>query len=196
MRGQLLVASVDTPVAPYHCVTLALDDGREVRFHDMWTWGEIRALSDEELGAVSGLSGMGDEPLEPGWDAGVLAAVLARRSGPIKPTLLDQKVVAGIGNIYADESLFRAGIHPERRASSLTCDELKRLVCSVRTVLHEAIEGGGTTSEEYVNVRGVMGRFTPRVYDRGGAPCVSCGTALTRIRLGGRGTVFCAQCQC
>lgn len=195
MRGQLLLEDAAAPVGKYHCLSLALEGGRALRFHDMWTWGEIRALTAEELAAIEGLAAMGAEPLDPDWGGGSLAEMLAARRTPIKPTLLDQRVVAGVGNIYADESLFRAGIHPERAAGTLARSEVDRLAEAIRTVLREAVEGGGTTSEDYVDTEGVPGRYTPRVYDRGGKPCPACGTLLTRIRLGGRGTVFCTQCQ-
>ena len=195
MRGQLLLGDAAAPVEKYHCITLVLENGRAIRFHDMWTWGEMRALTPAELGQIAGLASMGAEPLDPAWDGKALAAALAGRRSPVKPTLLDQQVVAGVGNIYADESLFRAGIHPKRSVATLTPAEVERLAGAVRTVLREAVEGGGTTSDDYVDIQGVAGRYTPRVYDRGGAPCPSCGTALERIRLGGRGTVFCPQCQ-
>jgi formamidopyrimidine-DNA glycosylase len=197
MRGQLLMEPVAQTPSPYHCVSLGLDGdkGEEVRFYDMWTWGEMRALTDEELAGVAGLAGMGAEPLDPTWDVAALSKKLTGRRGPIKPLLLDQSVVAGVGNIYADESLYRAGIDPRRAAGSLTRAETERLVREIRAVLTEAVEGGGTTSDEYVDLSGFMGRYTPRVYDRGGAPCVGCGTTLTRIKLGGRGTVFCPTCQ-
>lgn len=196
MRGQLLVEDAAAPVAPYHCATLVLEGGREIRFHDLWTWGEMRALTRAEMpAALPGLCAMGAEPLEPGWNGRALSAALGGRRGPIKPALLDQKVVAGVGNIYADESLFRAGIHPERPASTLSPGETDRLAEAIRTVLGEALEGGGTTSDDYVDVGGAPGRYTPRVYDRGGAPCQNCGASLARIRLGGRGTVFCPRCQ-
>ena len=196
MRGQLLLEASGAPVGKYHCVTLGLDSGRVLRFYDMWTWGEMRALTGNELVGIAGLAGMGREPLEASWGADHLAKALAtRRGAAIKPTLLDQRVLAGVGNIYADEALFRAGIRPERAAGSLTPNEIGRLADALRGILAEAVQGGGTTSDNYVNVDGVAGRYTPRVYDRGGQPCQACGTTLTRIRLGGRGTVFCARCQ-
>jgi formamidopyrimidine-DNA glycosylase len=121
MRGQLLLEEgASAPAAKYHCVSLALSTGDVLRFYDMWTWGEMRALSPEELAGIAGLSAMGREPLEPGWDGTALGAAVAGRAAAIKPALLDQRVVAGVGNIYADESLFRAGIHPERPCRSLT----------------------------------------------------------------------------
>jgi len=202
MRGQLLLEEFGSEAGPYHCVTLSLDGNNAVagstvlRFYDMWTWGEMRALTEDELAeAAPGLAEMGPEPLEADWDGEVLRAALAGRRTAIKPTLLDQAVVAGVGNIYADESLFRAGIHPQRMAKSLSDVETERLARSIREVLTEAVEGGGTTSDEYVDLGGTVGRYTPRVYDRGGEPCPQCGTALTRIKLGGRGTVFCGSCQ-
>ena len=195
MRGQLLLEDNAAPAGRYHCVTLTLSGGRDLRFYDMWTWGEMRALTPEEMGGIEGLAGMGREPLEPGWNGAALGAALAGRRAAIKPTLLDQRVVAGVGNIYADEALFRARIHPQRVACTLSGEEIERLAGAVRSVLHEAIAGGGTTSEDYVDVAGVPGRYRPRVYDRGGAPCDACGMALSRIRLGGRGTVFCPACQ-
>ncbi len=195
MRGQLLLKDASASVDAYHCVTLMLEGNREVRFHDMWTWGEMRALNSEELSGVSALAKMGAEPLDPAWNEGTLAAAIAGRKTAIKPTLLDQQVVAGVGNIYADEALFRAGLHPQRPAGTLSPGEVERLANAVRAVLREAVDGGGTTSEDYVDVEGLAGRYIPRVYDRGGESCFTCGIALTRIRLGGRGTVFCSQCQ-
>lgn len=200
MRGYIRVEEEAEPPGRYHCVTLLLEEreGKRstLRFYDVWTWGEMRALYPQELAReVPSLTEMGEEPLAPTWSGDVLGAKLRSRRTAIKPALLDQAVVAGIGNIYADESLFRARIHPTRRANSLTETETERLAAAVRTVLTEAIAGGGTTSDDYFDVAGRPGSFRPLVYDRGGEPCSVCGAPLTRIRLGGRGTVFCANCQ-
>lgn len=195
MRGQLLVEDMKILPGKYHCVTLGLEDGRDLRFYDMWTWGEMRALTNDELEALPNLASMGREPLETSWGAPELAQALAGRKMAIKAALLNQRVLAGVGNIYADESLFRSAIHPERPALSLTTLEVERLANALRTVLFEALNGGGTTSDNYVDVQGVAGRYAPRVYDRGGQPCPGCGAALSRIRIGGRGTVFCSRCQ-
>lgn len=195
MRGQLRLQMAQDAPDSYHCISLLLDNGAAVRFYDMWTWGEMRALTEEELARVPGLAEMGPEPLDAVWSSVVLQQRLMGRRGPLKPTLLDQKVIAGVGNIYADESLFRAGIHPQRPAGKLCDSELERLAESIRSVLTEAVTAGGTMSEEFTDLAGQVGRFTPKVYDMGGKPCPKCGTVLTRIKLGGRGTVFCAQCQ-
>lgn len=195
MRGQLLVEEKETVPGKYHCITLGMEEGRDLRFYDMWAWGEMRALTSDELEALPNLASMGREPLEACWGGNDLVEALAGRKTAIKPTLLDQRVLAGIGNIYADESLFHAGIHPERPAMSLGVIEVERLANALKTILFEAVNGGGTTSDNYMDVRGVPGRYTPRVYDRGGQPCLNCGMPLRRIRLAGRGTVFCGNCQ-
>jgi len=196
MRGQLRFTQADAPVDKYLAAAFPLDNGTELRFHDIWRWGEMRIVTPEELAAHPSLLGMGPEPLSGEWTAEHLAAGLAKRpKTAIKAALLDQGVVAGVGNIYADESLFRSGIQPLRPAGSLTAEETARLTKEIIAVLSEAVQGGGTTSDSYVNAEGQVGQYTPRVYDRGGKPCVSCGVALTRIRVTGRGTVYCGFCQ-
>jgi formamidopyrimidine-DNA glycosylase len=204
MRGQLLLEPVTATPGPYHCVSLRLsapneerseEEQRVLRFYDMWTWGEMRALTEDECRLLPGLAGMGPEPLADGWNGAALRAGLGNRRTAIKTSLLDQKVVAGVGNIYADESLFRSGINPKRPAVSLTVGETDRLATEIRAVLSDAIRGGGTQSEEYVDLAGAVGRYRPQVYDRGGEACEKCGLPLTKIRLGGRGTVFCPDCQ-
>lgn len=196
MRGQLLVTPSETPEGKYLAAAFPLDDGRELRFHDMWTWGEMRMASREELAAHPALSTMGPEPFSEEWTPLHFLTALARRpKTAIKTILLDQSVVAGVGNIYADESLYRARIHPLRPAASLDKPETERLHREIRAVLYEATDGGGTTSDNYVDAEGQVGRYTPRVYDRNGQPCFSCGQPLTKIRVTGRGTVFCATCQ-
>jgi len=196
MRGQLLVVPSQTPDAKYLAAALLMDDGREMRFHDMWTWGELRLLTQDELAAHPALVGMGPEPLTDEWTSQALKRALARRPRtPIKAALLDQAVIAGVGNIYADEALFRAGVRSLRASGSLDDDEVARLHREIRSVLAEALGDGGTTSDNYVDAEGQIGRYTPRVYDRGGQPCVHCGTTLERIKVTGRGTVFCPSCQ-
>ena len=196
MRGQLLVVPRQTPDEKYLAAALETDDGRELRFHDMWTWGELRLLTPSELAAHPPLVGMGPEPLSEDWTPLALKEALCRRPRtPIKAALLDQSVVAGVGNIYADEALFRSGVRSLRASGSLGEDEIARLHREIRNVLTEAIGGGGTTSDNYVDAEGQVGSYTPRVYDRGGQPCVSCGATLERIKVTGRGTVFCPSCQ-
>jgi formamidopyrimidine-DNA glycosylase len=168
----------------------------ELRFYDMWTWGEVRWVDADELRSHPSLAAMGVEPLSDSFTSETLRNSLSQRpKTAVKAALLDQTVVAGVGNIYADESLFRSGIKPQRLAGSLTGAETERLCHEIRCVLNEAIGGGGTESDNFIDTEGEPGRYRPRVYDRGGQPCDRCGTKLDRTRIGGRGTVYCPSCQ-
>jgi formamidopyrimidine-DNA glycosylase len=196
MRGQLLITPSEALEGKYLASAFPLDNGTELRFHDMWRWGEMRLATATELKSHPALAAMGPEPFSEKWTPTQFFAALATRPKiKIKTILLNQAIIAGVGNIYADESLYRSGIHPLRPAGSLTEPEVSRLHEEIRAVLSEATEGGGTTSDEYVDIEGHIGRYTPRVYDRGGQPCLSCGQSLTKIRVTGRGTVFCPSCQ-
>lgn len=196
MRGQLSVVPSGAPDEKYLAAEFTLNSGQAVRFADMWTWGEVRLLTAGELNTHPPLLVMGQEPLSPEWTPQSLRQSLSRRAkSSVKAALLDQGVVAGVGNIYADESLFRAGIAPGRPAGSLSTEEIACLHREVRAVLTEATDGGGTTSDNYADAQGQVGRYIPRVYDRGGQPCRTCGAPLTRIKIVGRGTTFCPACQ-
>jgi formamidopyrimidine-DNA glycosylase len=201
MRGQVVVAlkKEELPRAKYLCLAIGLETGAELRYHDIWTWGEIRLLPDDQkdfLKYVPGLAALGPEPVEETFDGVALKKSAASRAGsPIKTVLLDQSVVAGVGNIYADESLFRAGISPLRKSSTLSDVEWQMLARQIRVVLLEAIAGGGTLSDNYVDVEGVVGRYRPLVYGRAKEQCKTCDSPLVGSRLGGRSTVYCPQCQ-
>jgi formamidopyrimidine-DNA glycosylase len=189
MTGLLLVTTPDTPRANHTHLIVDLDDGRQLRFVDPRRFGEIRWLGS------AGHVGVGPEPLT--LRAAALAKQLARTRRAIKTALLDQKLVAGIGNIYADESLFAAGIHPLRIASGLTIDEVRLLSASIKRTLGRAIRAGGSTLRDYRDANGDAGAFQKRhrVYDRAGEKCVRCRTLIERIVLGGRSTCFCPTCQ-
>jgi len=200
MSGNLLLVSEgerDTPAGadPYCRVSLALDDGRELRFSDPRKFGRVALWPDEQLPVV--FSTLGPEPLDPAFTVSALADRLVGQRRAIKTVLLDQSVIAGLGNIYADEALFAARIHPLHRASALMPDEIARLHEAIRKVLMASIESGGTSFGRHRDVWGRAGGNLSNVavYRRAGEPCVRCGTPITRIVLGGRGTHFCARCQ-
>lgn len=208
MRGHMRVVGEgrSTPVdgaeqMPEKFLRLALDldDGSQFRFYDIWGWGEMRLVPDreEEIARwVPALSTMGPEPLSDEFTADRLREAAGRHAKTsIKACLLNQDVVAGIGNIYADESLHRAGIDPSRRAGSLNPDEWRRLRQEIRAVLTEAVEGSGTVSDNFFDTKGEPGRYVPRVYDRAGKPCLVCGTTLVGSKITGRSTVSCPKCQ-
>jgi len=194
MRGGLRLLKASDPAGRYDRVSLALGDGRVLRYEDAWGWGEFRVMSPGELESERSLDGMGPEPLSESWSAASLREALRGRSVAVKSALLDQSVVAGIGNIYADESLHRAGIDPREPAGSLDVERVGGLVAAIREVLAEAVAAGGSEGD-YTDLSGNRGRYRPRVYDRSGSPCEVCSTTLVRTKLGGRGTTYCPRCQ-
>lgn len=188
MTGQLLVTTPQTPAARHTHAILHLRSGRELRFVDPRRFGRL-ALAAEPF------TGPGTEPLTVGAEE--FAALFHGRKVFIKSALLNQKLLHGVGNIYADESLFRAGIRPTRRAGRLTRTELERLRKALRSVLQAAIRAGGSSISDYVDANGQPGFFQiqHRVYGREGQPCRVCGSPVRRIVMGGRSSHFCPRCQ-
>ncbi len=188
MTGSLVVTRPDAEVPKHTHVTAQLGSGRELRFIDPRRFGRTWVVHEA-------FTTPGTEPLDIGFE--LFAGLFRGRKTPIKSALLNQKLLRGIGNIYADESLFRAGIRPRRRAASLTREELKRLYKSVQKVLTEAIAAGGTSISDYVDSAGESGLFQMklRAYGRTGEPCLRCGTPIKRIVVAGRGTHYCPKCQ-
>ncbi len=192
MTGRLLVTTPEADVAKHTHARLSLASGRELRFGDPRRFGR---LEFRDLLKGSGFAGPGAEPLT--IDAEAFAHLFHGRKLPIKAALLNQTLLAGVGNIYADESLFRAGIRPRRRAGRLTRAELEKLREALRTVLEHAIRLGGSSVSDYVDAEGVRGFFQLEhcVYQRTGEPCRKCGNAIKRIVVAGRSTHYCAHCQ-
>lgn len=204
MTGRFAVAGADDPGGDrlrgvlglaHVAAEFGLADGRTVLYDDVRRLGGFRLQTAEEWAARE--ADLGPEPLEPGWRAVDLAAALRGSRAPVKNALLDQRRVAGIGNIYASEALFRARIDPRRPAGELAEEEVRRLHRALRAVLREAISGEGTTFSSYRAVNGRSGRFQERLraYDREGLPCPRCGTPIRRIVQAGRSTFFCPSCQ-
>jgi formamidopyrimidine-DNA glycosylase len=192
MTGRLLVTSPDGPVANHTHARLRLKSGREIRFVDPRRFGR---LEFRDLGRTAGFQGPGKEPLTIGAEE--FAGLFRGRKLAIKAALLNQTLLTGVGNIYADESLFRAGIRPRRRAGRLTKAELERLRLDLCTVLEHAIRLGGSSVSDYVDADGVRGFFQLEhcVYMRTGLPCRRCQTPIQRIVVAGRGTHYCPKCQ-
>jgi formamidopyrimidine-DNA glycosylase len=197
MTGSLLLRPAAAEMEPYVRLLLSLDNGQELRFRDPRKLGKVYVM--EPSGAERALpwERFGPEPLNGTFTVPDFRQALAGRTAPIKPLLLTQRVVAGLGNIYVDEALFLARIHPERPAGSLTLPEIKRLHAAIRDVLAAAIERRGTTFNNYTDIEGRAGGYQEelQVFRRGGEPCPRCGRPLTRTVLQGRGTHFCARCQ-
>jgi formamidopyrimidine-DNA glycosylase len=194
MTGRLLVADPETPVPPHTHGILYLASGRELRFVDPRRFGRLQ-LHGPIRHQATAFAGTGREPLSISKED--FAALFRNRRTSIKAALLNQKLLHGVGNIYADESLFRAGIRPRRMASRLKRAELDRLHSSLQTVLREAISLGGSSVSDYVDAAGAEGFFQleHRVYLRTGQPCLVCATPIRRLLVGGRGTHYCPRCQ-
>lgn len=195
MTGRLVLESEVCLDDRHLRVLLFLDDGRRLHFVDQRKFGRmvLTADPDEVLGDL------GPEPLGEDFTPQWLGDMLARRRGRIKSLLLDQRFLAGLGNIYADEALWQASIHPLRQADSLSPVEVRRLHCAIRSVLQAAIDSGGTTLPDatYLGADGQAGEFASRlaVYGRAEQPCPRCGATIERITVGQRGTHFCPGCQ-
>jgi len=197
MTGRFwLAASPPDPAEFRHPgIDLALDDGRTLYYDDVRRLGGFEVLRAETWAEIE--RDLGPEPLEAGFTGARLAGILAGRRAPIKNVLLDQRRVAGVGNIYASEALFRARIDPRRPAGSLGPTEVARLQRAIRGVLRAAIRGSGTTVSSYRAMNGRSGTFQNelRAYGREGEPCVRCRTPVERVVQAGRSTYFCPRCQ-
>jgi formamidopyrimidine-DNA glycosylase len=178
---------------PYVRASFGLDDESWLCFSDLRKFGMMWLVDDWSLVK----SDIGPEPLEDGFDAAAFRAALKRRSAPVKSVLLDQRVIAGVGNIYADEALFAAGIDPRKPASKLSGAAALRLHGAVIEVLHKALDDRGSSFSDYVDGKGNEGshHLKVRVFRRTDQPCFTCGTAIRRVKVGGRSTHFCPKCQ-
>jgi formamidopyrimidine-DNA glycosylase len=190
MTGRLLVSTPDTPLPPHTHAILTLSSGKELRFVDPRRFGRLSVVAPDTT-----YEGPGAEPLTISLEDFI--ALFRNRKTPIKAALLNQSLLHGVGNIYADEALFHAGIRPTRHAGRLTRAELSRLRDALIKVLTEAIQLGGSSVSDYVDADGVAGFFQLRhhVYSRTGLPCRVCGTPIKRIVIGGRSTHYCPTCQ-
>lgn len=195
MSGRLRVLPADEARDEHTHTLFDLDDGRQLHFQDVRKFGRVYLVDDPEQVT----SELGPEPLADAFSLDAFRQLLARRTGRLKSLLLNQQFLAGIGNIYADESLFVARLHPLRKADSLVPAEQARLYTAIRTVLSRAIAGRGTTLDDsgYVDAEGRAGVYQEQiaVYGRAGQPCLACQTPIERMVLGGRSTHFCPKCQ-
>jgi formamidopyrimidine-DNA glycosylase len=196
MSGRLLLVPGDDPILPHTHLVITFDDGRHVRLVDPRRFGFAWWLDPGEESGDPSLAALGMEPLDDKL-IHLLPPLLQARRSSLKTLLLDQRLVAGVGNIYATEALWRAGIRPSRRGNRTSLERLRRLVIEVQAVLHEAIRQGGTTIRDYSTPTGDFGSFAVllQVYGKVGLPCPRCGTELRDLRLGGRSTACCPRCQ-
>ncbi len=195
MSGSLRVLPSDMAAARHDHFDIVLDDGRLLRLTDPRRFGAVLWQTPGQVHPL--LQGLGPEPLSDGFDGDGLWQRSRGRRAPVKNFIMDQRVVVGVGNIYAAEALFAAGIHPLRAAGRISRQRYQRLALAIRTILAQAIERGGTTLRDFINPDGAPGYFEQelQVYGREGQPCRQCGTALRSVRLGNRASSYCPRCQ-
>lgn len=197
MEGKYRLAHQGEPYEKHTHVIFHFTDGTELRYRDVRQFGTMHLFKHGEEENHLPLKKLGPEPLSDQFELTWFKESLSKRKTNIKALLLNQKYLVGLGNIYVDESLFKAGIHPERAANSLAKEEVERLYRSIRQTLQEAIELGGSSVRSYVNGEGEMGMFQLKiqVYGRKHEPCLKCGTPIERLVVAGRGTHVCPHCQ-
>ncbi len=195
MSGRLTVHPPDAEPDKHTHLVIRLADGRQIFFHDTRKFGRARLLDAAGLAALD--AAHGDEPLADTFTVERLADLLRNRKRAIKPLLLDQSVIAGIGNIYADEALWRAGIHPLRPAADLNTEEIAALHHGIRAALRQALANGGSTLRDYRNSYGARGTNQDHfnAYDREGQPCPRCSATIVKTVVAQRGTHYCPACQ-
>ena len=196
MSGSLRVTDAETPWRKHDHFALTMRRGKQIRLHDPRRFGAALWI----VGPVekhSLLAELGPEPLEAGFTPKVLQAACKGRSAPVKAVIMDSHIVVGVGNIYACEALFMAGIHPAKAAGQVSLAKLQKLVSAIQEVLAASIEMGGTTLRDFLNEKGEPGYFkqTLRVYDREDEPCRVCGQKIERLVMANRSTFFCSKCQ-
>ncbi|MGE5200450.1 MAG: bifunctional DNA-formamidopyrimidine glycosylase/DNA-(apurinic or apyrimidinic site) lyase [Acidobacteriota bacterium] len=201
MSGRLILVEPGdrSPLERHDHVVITLDDGTRIRFNDARRFGALDYVRADALERHKLLKGLGPEPLDPAFTGAVLAAALRGKRTPLKAALLDQRVVAGLGNIYVCEALYYAGLSPKRLARSVTPERAERLVRAIREVLERAVAAGGSSIRDYVQTSGELGYFQHQwaVYDHEGEPCpgCDCGGGIKRIVQSGRSTFYCAKRQ-
>lgn len=200
MTGQLLWLNPKEPVHKHTRVRLFFGNRQELRFVDQRTFGQMWWVAPEQAPeqVISGLNRLGPEPFSEEFSVAYLRYQLRHRQRPVKNALLDQQIIAGIGNIYADETLFRSGIRPTTLCCRLRPQQVKQIHVALIQVLESSLAQGGTTFSHFRNVLGINGNYAgvAWVYGRAGEACRTCGQTIERIKLAGRSTHFCPRCQC
>lgn len=195
MTGQFTVAAADETILDHTHLIFDLDDTRQLRFRDVRRFGSVELFSDEPTVLAFLAERVGPEPED--MDPMTFRTTVRSSIRPLKAILLDQAIAAGVGNIYADEALHRARLHPQRRGNSVSDAEADRMRESIAAVIHHAIENRGSTIRDYIGGSGLRGNFQNefRVYGRTGEPCLTCATPIEMVRVAGRASHYCKKCQ-
>lgn len=197
MEGKYFFKTSQSPLNKHEHVVFQLDDNTELRYMDVRKFGKMLLIKKEDITTIGPLSKMGLEPWDKKLDIKYLKNKFQNKKIPIKTALLDQHIIVGIGNIYANEILYLSKINPQKKASSLTNKELKAIIENTIIILEKAIQKGGTTIKSYSSVDGVHGLFQNNLYvhSKEGEKCIKCNSTIKKIKIGGRGTYYCPECQ-
>ena len=197
MEGKYFLKSAGDPIVKHEHVIFTFEDDSDLRYHDTRKFGRMNLINKEELSSVEAVKKQGIEPGDISLTGEYLIEKLKNKRLPMKTLLLDQTIISGLGNIYADEVLFRAKVNPLKSGKDLSIEEAQKIVRAAEEVIKEAIEMGGTTIKSYTSSLGVTGRFQQKlmVHKREGEECKECGTTIKRIKVGGRSTYYCDNCQ-
>ena len=197
MEGKYFFKGHEDKLSKHEHVVFYLDDDSELRYHDVRKFGKMHLIKKEDINKIGPFMDMGLEPWDKKLNIKYLRDIYSKKRLPIKRVLLDQSIIVGIGNIYADEILFLSSINPLRKANSLNDREINSIIENTKLVLGEAIKKGGTTIRSYTSVDGVHGLFQQELYvhGRNKEKCKKCGTIIEKIRVVGRGTYYCPKCQ-
>lgn len=197
MEGKYFIRDSNSELVRNEHIVFRLDDDTDLRYMDVRKFGKIHLIEKRDIDKVGPLIKLGLEPWDSKLSVGYLKEKYSKKRLPIKSVLLDQEIVVGVGNIYADEILFLSKINPYKRAMELREDELEAIIESTRKVLEKAIASGGTTIRNYSSVDGVEGLFQHEllVHSREGEKCFVCNNNIVKVRIGGRGTYYCRECQ-
>jgi len=197
MEGKYFLKNTQEEVQKHEHIIITFIDDTDLRYHDTRKFGRMKIVKKDELWDTPEIKKQGKEPLDETLDSTYLLEKFKNKKIPIKSVLLDQEIISGLGNIYANEVLYASGINPKRSASSLTNDECNEIVKSSKKIIKKAIEEGGTTIKSYTSSLGVTGNYQNflQVHKREGMPCNKCHNKITRIKIGGRSTYYCEFCQ-
>lgn len=197
MEGKFFLKNSDEEVNKHEHIIITFTDNTDLRYHDTRKFGRMMVVKKDKLMEVEAIKKQGREPIDGSLTKEYLYDAFQKKTMPIKTSLLDQEIISGLGNIYADEVLFASLIHPLRKTCDVTMEECERIVKTSKEILLKAIEMGGTTIKSYTSSLGVTGRFQQclKVHKKEGEPCVICGNPIKRIKVGGRSTYYCDKCQ-
>lgn len=197
MEGKFFIKSLQDEVQKHEHIIISFNDGTDLRYHDTRKFGRMKLVKKEELWNTEEIKKQGKEPMDDTLTSKYLLDKFKNKKSPIKTTLLDQEIISGLGNIYADEVLFASGINPLRQTSSINEEECSKIILSSKKIILKAIQEGGTTIKSYTSSLGVTGNYQNylQVHKREGLPCKKCSTKITRIKIGGRSTYYCEKCQ-